>query len=219
MNTKAKILVVLILGIFYSCERKGSGNNTKKNKVELKNVFSKHGNDSVRNKIFEIVFNNQNSSSPSYLVFIAKNLNTGEIKEICAEAPLLSGAMHHEFGIGHDLKSSQFIDSLVLANHERFFEFENEKALKNISFTEYPSRKRIEEFASTLDLDYYIKNFGSNENVKFMEFDKDEYFYQLAFAHIMFNCGIITSRSSMGGNNIWFGYPSIIAPEIPDIEE
>ncbi|TDK50527.1 hypothetical protein [Algoriphagus formosus] len=218
MNTKAKILGVLILVTFYSCERKDSNHNTNKFENIFLNVFDKYGNDSVRNKIFEIAYKNE-STAPSYLVFIAKNLNTGEIKEICTEAPFLSGAMHHEFGMGHDLKSSQFIDSLVLANHERFFEFENEKALKSISFTEYPTRKRIKEIASTLDLDYYVKNFGSNENVKFMEFDKDEYFHQLAFAHIMFNCGIITSRSSMGGNNIWFGYPSIIAPEIPDIEE
>jgi len=215
MNTKAKILGFLFLVIFFSCGSKDSNN-------KIESVFldfnDKHGNDSVRNKIFMIAYNNE-STAPSYIVFKAKNLNTGEIKEICTEAPFLSGAMHHEFGMGHDLKSSGFIDSLILANHERIFEFENEEALKNIGFEEYPSRNRIEEIAATLDLDYYIKSFGSNENVKFMEFDKDDYFNQLAFAHIMFNCGIITSRSSMGGNNIWFGYPSIRAPEIPDIDQ
>ena len=215
MNTKAKILGFLFLIIFYSCGSKDPNNNIESKYL---NFFDKYGNDSLRNKIFKIAYNNE-STAPSYIVFKAKNLNTGEIKEICTEAPFLSGAMHHEFEMGYDLISSRFIDSLILANHERIFEFENEEALKNISFKEYPSRKRIEGIAESLDLDYYIKSFGSNENVKFMEFDKDEYFYQLAFAHIMFNCGIITSRSSMGGNNIWFGYPSKRAPEIPDIDE
>lgn len=219
MKRNAKILGLLILVIIYSCGRKVSGNNIEKAKVEIPNVVYNLGNDSVRNKLFEIAYKNGDSSSPSYLVFISKNLNTGEIKEICSEAPLLSGAMHHEFGMGYDLKSSQFIDSLILGNSKRIFEFKERKALENISFNEYPSKERIEVLASKLDLEDFIKDFGSNENVKFMEFKEDEYFLQLSFCHIMFKCGIITSRSSVGGNTIWFGYPSIRAPEIPDIDE
>jgi hypothetical protein len=218
MNRKAKIFGFLILVIIYSCGRKGSCNNTEKAKVEISNVFYNAGKDSSRNKLFEIAYKNQNTSSPSDLVFIARNLNTGETKEICTEAPFLSGAMHHEFGMGHDLKSSQFIDSLILGNSKRVYEFKEKKALENISFNEYPSKEKIEEIASELDLEDFIKDFGSNENVKFMEFKEDEYFLQLSFCHIMFKCGIITSRSSVGGNTIWFGYPSIRAPEIPDID-
>jgi hypothetical protein len=219
MKRKAKILGFLILAIIYSCGRKDSSNNTEKAKVEILNVFYYAEKDSLRNKLFDIAYKNQNTSSPSYLVFIAKNLNTGEMKEICTEAPFLSGAMHHEFGMGHDLKSSQFIDSLILGNSKRVFEFKEKKALENISFNEYPSKEKIEEIALELDLEDFIKDFGSNENVKFMEFKEDEYFLQLSFCHIMFKCGIITSRSSVGGNTIWFGYPSIRAPEIPDIDE
>ena len=219
MKRKAKILGLLILVITYSCGRKDSDNNKEKATVKISNVFYKTGNDSVRNKLFDIAYKNQNTSSPSYLVFIAKNLNTGETKEICTEAPFLSGAMHHECGMGYDLKSSQFIDSLILGNSKRVFEFKEKKALENISFNEYPSKEKIEELASKLDLEDFIKDFGSNENVKFMEFKEDEYFLQLSFCHIMFKCGIITSRSSVGGNTIWFGYPSIRAPEIPDIDE
>src|SRR5690554_4656353 len=110
MNRIAKILGFLILVIIYSCGRKDSGNNTEMAKVEISNVFYNAGKDSLRNKLFEIAYKNQDTSSPSYLVFIAKNLNTGETKEICTEAPFLSGAMHHEFGMGYDVKSSQFID-------------------------------------------------------------------------------------------------------------
>jgi hypothetical protein len=218
MNRKAKILGLLILVIIYSCGRKESGNIIEKEKVEISNVVYNPGNDSVRNKLFEIAYKNEGTSSPSYLVFIAKNLNTGEIKEICTEAPFLSGAMHHEFGMGHDLKSSQFIDSLILGNSKRIFEFKEKIALENISFNEYPSKERIEVLASKLDLEDFMKDFGSNENVKYMEFKEDEYLLQLSFSHIMFKCGIITSRSSVGGNTIWFGYPSIRAPEIPDID-
>lgn len=218
MNRKARILGFLILVIIYSCGNKDSGNDIEKAKVELSNVFYNSGNDSVRNKLFEIAYNNQNTSSPSYLVFIAKNLNTGEIKEICTEAPFLSGAMHNELGMGYDLNSSKFIDSLILGNSKRVFEFKEKEALENISFNEYPSKERIEEIAKKLDLEDFIKDFGSNENVKYMEFKEDEYFLQLSYSHILFNCGIITSRSSVGGNTIWFGYPSIRAPEIPDLD-
>lgn len=219
MKRKAKILGFLIFVIIYSCGRKDSSNNTEKAKVEILNVFYNAGKDSLRNKLFDIAYKNQNSSSPSYLVFIAKNLNTGETKEICTEAPFLSGAMHHEFGMGYDIKSSKFIDSLILGNSKRVFEFKEKKALENISFNEYPSKEKIQEIASKIDLENFIKDFGNNENVKFMEFNEDEYFLQLSFCHIMFKCGIITSRSSAGGNTIWFGYPSIRAPEIPDIDE
>jgi hypothetical protein len=215
---KNKIFGVFILWIVISCEFKRPIETSVQTLAQEVKIFDKYTNDSLRNYIFEIAYKNE-STAPSYVVFKAKNLNNGEIKEICTEAPFLSGAMHLEFGMGNDLKSDRFIDSLILANPGRIFEFKDENALKNISFNEYPTKNKIEEIASTLDLDYYINSFGSNENVKFMEFDQAEYFYQLSFAHIMFNCGIITSRGSIGGNTIWFGYPSIRAPKIPNLEE
>ena len=49
-----------------------------------------------------------------------------------------------------------------------------------------------------------------------MHFETDTGYTQKVFAHIMFECGIITSRDCIAGNNIWFGDPNISVQEIPD---
>jgi hypothetical protein len=38
------------------------------------------------------------STAPDFVVVIVKNLNTGEIKEICTEAPFVNGAIYRETG-------------------------------------------------------------------------------------------------------------------------
>lgn len=38
------------------------------------------------------------STAPNYVVLNIKNIKTGEIKEVCTEAPFLSGAIYKEFG-------------------------------------------------------------------------------------------------------------------------
>jgi len=207
-----EIFGLLLLVIIQSC---GTKNQTNKLETEL---YGKYSNDSIRSMIFKIAYDNK-STAPSYIVFQAKDLNTGIEKEICCEAPFLSGAMHRELNVDYDEKGTEYIDSIILTNRHKTFEFRKEDALNNISFGEYPDKETIDKIAAKNDLDYYNKKFGTNDSIKFMHFDNDTGFIQESFAHIMFKIGIITSRDCVAGNNIWFGDPNISMPKIPNIDE
>lgn len=217
MKQRIQILGLLLLIITQSCGLENRSNNESKIENPETNLFDKYSNDSIRSMIFEIAYNNK-STTPSYIVFKAKDLNTGVIKEICCEAPFLSGAMHREFNIEYDTKGTEYIDSIILENRLEIFEFINKKALNNISFSEYPDKESIDRIASKNDLDYYNDRFGANDSIKYMHFENDTGFVQESFAHIMFKCGIITSRDCIAGNNIWFGDPNISMPKTPEID-
>jgi hypothetical protein len=218
MKLTTKIIGLLLLFTVQSCGLKNS------NKIDLlvndsKDIFDKYSNDSIRNQIFKIAYQNS-STAPSYVVFKAVDLNSGKTKAICCEAPFLSGAIHREFGKGYNESESKFIDSLILNNKSRVFEFKNNEALKNIGFDEYPDSSAIEIAAVQYNLDYYFKKYGANDSIKSMNFNNDTTgVSQLVFAHLMFECGIITSRDCVVGNYIWFGDPGITLTETPKIEE
>ena len=217
MKHRVQILGFLVLIIIQSCGLDNQTNNESKIEKLETNLFDKYSNDSIRSVIFEIAYDNK-STAPSYIVFKAKDLNTGIIKEICCEAPFLSGAMHRELNIEYDTKGTEYIDSTILANRLEIFEFISKEALYNISFSEYPDKEIIDRIASKNDLDYYNDKFAANDSVKYMHFENDTGFAQKSFAHIMFKCGIITSRDCIAGNYIWFGDPNILMPKIPEID-
>ena len=204
MKYKIEILGLLLLIIIQSC---GSENQTDKETITEKldtELFDKYSNDSVRIVIFEIAYDNK-STAPNYIVFKAKDLNTNLIKEICCEAPFLSGAIHRELNIDYDTKGTEQVDSIILEKKQDVFEFRKKEALKNISFYEYPNYDRIIQIAKGLDLENYHKIYGNNDSAKMMYFETDTGFVQETFTHIMFNCGILTRRDCEAGNNIWFG--------------
>ena len=218
MKQKYKIFGLVILTIIQSCGLKSSPEISKIRDKSDVAIFEKYSNDSIRNRIFRIAYENK-SSAPSYVIFNAIDLNTKTKKEICCEAPFLSGAMHRELGKDFDEISSKYIDSLILGNKAKVFKFKNKDALKNISFTTYPDNTVITKIATQNDLDYYFREYGTNDSIKSMRFDSDSEFAQETFAHIMFKCGVITSRDCVAGNYIWFGYPNLRMPKIPDVNE
>lgn len=201
-----KFLGLIIIILAQSCGLKNQNDKVSNNNQLQTDIFEKYANDSVRDRIFKIAYNNK-STAPSYIVFTAKDLNTGLIKEICCEAPFLSGAMHRELNIKYDKEGTEYVDSIILANRFETYEFSNKEALKNISFYEYPEKNIVDQLASKTDLESFHREFGRNDSIKFMHFENDTGFVQESFAHIMFNCGIITSRDCIAGNNIWFGDP------------
>ena len=218
MKLTTKILGLVILLTVQSCGLKNS-NKSDMLVNSSKDTFDKYSNDSVRNQIFKIAYLNT-SSAPSYIVFKAVDLNTGKTKEICSEAPFLSGAMHREFGKGYSENECKFVDSLILNNKSRVYKFRNEDALKNIGFDEYPDSVTIKKAAAKTNLDYYFKKYGANDSIKSINFNNDTTgVSQLVFAHLMFECGIITSRGCIAGNYIIFGDPRITLSETPKIEE
>lgn len=205
MKFSTKILLLSLI-ISHSCNSSSTGETS---------IFDKYATDTHRNKIFEIAYKN-NSTSPSYVVFKAKNLVTGVEKEICCEAPFLSGAMHRELNKGYESDDIKFIDNLILRKKSSVFEFRDTSALKNIRFDTYPYFETIEKIANRNDLDYYFEKYGTNDSINSMHFEDNSGYDQEVFAHIMFKCGIITSRDCIVGSYIWFGNPNARIPKIPE---
>jgi hypothetical protein len=126
--------------------------------------------------------------------------------------------MHRELGRDYDEISSKYIDSLILGNKTKVFRFKDKDALENISFNTYPDSESIVKIASQKDLDYYFKKYGANDSINSMQFDGDSGIVQKTCAHIMFKCGIITSRDCVAGNYLLFGDPKMLMPKIPEIQ-
>jgi len=204
MKQTLKLLFFILLVIFQSCDSK---NNNGKMLVVVKPktvLLDRLSIDSAKAKNFEIAYNN-NSTAPSYIVFKVKDLNSGLIKEICCEAPFLSGAMHREYHKDYDDKDTRFIDSLILSKRESIFKFKNKAALENIGFKKYPDSLYIEKEKRKYDLDYYKRKYINTDSVATVYFSKCEHFEREVFAHIMFKCGIITSRDCIAGGNLHLG--------------
>ncbi len=129
------------------------------------------------------------STAPNYIVVTVKNLKTGEIKEICTEAPFIEGAVGYETGNSF-LKCSDY--------KTRYFEFANDSALRNISFDLY-SKKELAKFAKTIDVEKSVQQVKSGGIITkgFSGHNDKE---QLMFAHLMFNNGILMSRGCIAGN-------------------
>ncbi|WP_129366947.1 hypothetical protein [Lutibacter sp. HS1-25] len=199
-----KKLGYIFLIIIVSCQPKNKTDNSSTIDKPEKNLFDNYSNDSIRKQIFKSSYEN-NSTAPNYIVFKATDLNTGLTKEICCEAPFLSGAIHREFNIKYDSIGIKKVDSIILANRQRIFNFKNKETLKNINFYDYPDYEKIIERAKQIDLEYYYKTFGKNDSVNSMHFSSDKRIEQVTFAHILFNCGIKTTRDCVAGNNIWIG--------------
>ncbi len=206
MKYSIKIFGLLILVISQSCGLRNQSENISANKSEV-DMFEKYSNDSIRSQIFEIAYNNK-STAPSYIVFKAMDLNSGLEKEICSEAPFLSGAMHKELNIGYDTKSEKYIDSIILSNKNKVFKFKDSLALENIGFESYYDYESIKVISLLENLDYFVEKFGSNDSIESLNYGNDRGYPQVVFAHILFKCGIITSRDCVAGNNIWFGNPN-----------
>ena len=130
------------------------------------------------------------STAPNYLVVTVKNLNTGETKDICTEAPFLIGAVNIETG------ESYF--SLGCKEHkDRYFEFEKDSAFWNISFDLYTNAE-LDSFAKTINVNEITNQVKSGKlTSKTFKGDRKE---QIMFAHLMFNNGVMMTRGCLAGN-------------------
>lgn len=154
------------------------------------------------------------STAPNYIVVTVKNLNTGEIKEICTEAPLIRGAIGRQTGKSpYSIdENGNFICSFDCNNYpNRYFEFSADSALWNISFDLY-TISELEEYAKSIDIKKIIEKVKSGElkSIRFV-YDEEEQIReeqtlkgttkeQRMFAHLMFNNGIMITRGCMIGN-------------------
>ena len=139
---------------------------------------------------------NNLSTAPNYVVLNIKNIKTGEIKEVCTEAPFLSGAIYKEYG-----KFPGKID--CKKSKDRYFEFAKDSALSNIDYNLY-SKKSLDSFAKTINVEEIIKLVKSgNLTSKTFKNSRKE---QIMFAHLMFNNGVMMTRGCVAGNICGLSY-------------
>jgi len=127
------------------------------------------------------------STAPNYVVVVVKNRATGELKEVCTEAPFMEGAVQRENG------SALSPDQLK----SRYFEFSSKDALRNVGFDIYTPAElsafartvRVAEVVEQVKTDKLTsKIFSGGRKVQFM------------FAHLMFNNGVMMTRGYLVGN-------------------
>jgi hypothetical protein len=140
----------------------------------------------------------QNVSTFNYFTVIrVKNLNSGEIKEICTKGNFISGALHSELNADYDAKGESKVLSFVKKNKDRYFEFKSKKALNNISFFEYDS-KQFAKIQKKYSLAKAIDSIKKSKKFELPLSDKE----MPLFAHLLFNEGYLTGENDCFGGTI-----------------
>jgi hypothetical protein len=152
-----------------------------------------NGNSQVNDKVKQSMFcraASNSSTAPNYVVIIVKDLHTGEVKEVCTEAPFVSGAIGRESG-------KPFSGDPCNKYPDRYFEFSNDSALWNIGFNAY-TMAELDSFALTIDIQKIVNQVKSEDlsGKTFMTTRKE----QIMFAHLMFNNGVMMTRGCVAGN-------------------
>ncbi|TRX40377.1 hypothetical protein [Flavobacterium restrictum] len=140
----------------------------------------------------------QNSSTFSYFTVIKiKDLNTGEIKEVCTKGNFVSGALHIELNVKYDTKGEKKVLDFAKGKKDRYFEFKNKKALNNISFFDYDS-KLLDEIPTKYNFDKAIEIIKNKKKFSIRLSDSE----MKAFAHILFNKGYLTGENDCLGGSL-----------------
>jgi len=135
------------------------------------------------------------STSPYFVVITVKNLNTGEVKEICIEAPFVGGAEY--------IRTDSLIPLLNCEDHkDMYFEYSNPEALQNIGFDLY-SKEDMNQFEKSFNIDSLVNRIQMEEldNRRFQTVRE-----QRMFAHLMIINGVMVRRSGMVGRVCIFEY-------------
>lgn len=160
-------------------------------------VFSsfKEDDNSEKAKFSNFVKSISNESTFSYFTVITvKNLNTGEIKELCTKGNFVSGALHRELNLDYDNKGERQVLQYAKKRKNRYFEFRNKEALENISFFTY-DEEMVKVIGKKYDTDSAIAIIEKKQKFT-IRLDDDE---MKAFAHVLFNKGYLTGEDNCFG--------------------
>lgn len=128
-----------------------------------------------------------NISTFSYFTVIkAKNLNTGEIKEICTKGNFVSGALHIELKKDYSPRGEKDVIEFMKKHKDRYFEFKDQKALENISFYEYnpTSINKIDQIVAAIkETKHFSYRLPDNE--------------MKLLAHALFERGFMTGENNL----------------------
>jgi hypothetical protein len=166
---------------------------------------NKHSNNIDRNKISldTLIYNNyvkavDNESTFQYfLVAKIKNVNTGQVREICTKGVFFKGALHNEYKIAYDSLGQTKVKNLLIKNKNRYFEFKDTIALKNLGLGYYNINDLI-NFEKQNNIDLLAQTIENNKWSKAISNDK----IMLLYAHSLFNRGVLTGENNCFGGSL-----------------
>jgi hypothetical protein len=140
-----------------------------------------------------------NDTLQCFLVIKVKDLNTGEIREICTDANGLLGALHKEKNIGYQIRKQLKVLAFAKKNKKRSFEFKDKEALDLLGLDEY-TIKDLNELESRVDFDSLAKQIQTAGEWQYSGESKESKLY----AHLLFNKAILVGDNSCRGGTIYY---------------
>lgn len=132
-----------------------------------------------------------------YLVIKLKDKNTGETREYCTKGDYLKGAIHREYKIGYSEEEILRVYDIALKSKERYLEFSNNDALRNIGAGSY-TLQELAELEARVNFDSLAKKIKADKEWHMGIIDKE----QVLYAHALFNRGILTGESNCVGGTL-----------------
>lgn len=160
--------------------------------------FTKDENDLLYQNYAKAVINNGDTFQ-LHLVIKVKNLNTNEIREICAQGNSLQSAIHREYKIDYDNKGLAKALKIALKNKSRYFEFKNDSALSYLGIKDY-SENDLKELEHKVNFDSLAKAIKEKQNWSIYLDNKE----LIMYAHALFNKGILTGENNCFGGKLIF---------------
>lgn len=140
-----------------------------------------------------------NSTFGYFTVITVKNLNTGEVKELCAKGNFVSGALHRELNADYDNKGERSVLTYFKNSKKRYFELRNKEALENVSFFTY-SANELKYVEKKYNIDSIVSIIKTRQELS-IRLDDDE---MKALAHILFNKGYLTGENDCWGGSLQY---------------
>lgn len=171
--------------------------------ISCKKSHSKKQDDKTyRSSHDSILFNNyissiENNSTIQYFTVIKiKDINTGNIREICTKGNFLWGALYYEYGKNYGKSEELKIHKLLIENKQRYFQLKDTTALNNLGMNRY-SIADLKKFEKENNVDSIAKSIKGEWGMPFSD-DKN----MLLLAHSLFNRGILTGENNCFGGTL-----------------
>lgn len=140
---------------------------------------------------------NNQSTVQNFVVIKVKNLNTKETKEICTKGNFLLGAIHSELNKPYDSAGRKKVQVFAASKTDRYFEFKNPEALKNVSFFSYKEKSSDHpDINAKIQL---IEKKLETEKVYSISLNDKE---MISIAHKLFKKGYLTAENSCSGGSL-----------------
>ncbi len=201
------IVAVACLSSSFCIHRSTTAESSVDTASPIARFFEKYGDKEILIKNFAVALRNQ-SESPSFVVFSAQDMDSGIVREICCEAPLLRIAMRFEHRVRSGGEEDDTIDCMMLDTFPKPFRFRSQDALGAIRFYDYPGSGMIIDTVRKMNLDQFFEKYQGNNRYDGFYFEPERKMEQLTMAHIMFRMGILTRlEHTPSGDMLSFGHP------------